>query len=215
VLTSRSALCQEWCKEKGFADGDTVCEGKLVLWLSQKIIKEGNLRTKRKLDAEGNPIVIPLGERSISNYISAVTELYRTQKTLGKNTYPPLRGSALKALNHVARRKERKRKIDNYHDRLADTTADGYDDRQKRRLADHFLIVGDYDSMRNRLDFLLGHAMLLRGDNRRAMQLTELFHQELKGEGEDTSASDACSKRLAASEYLFKTLFKVLHPVLC
>ena len=131
----------------------------------------------------GNEIVIPLGERSIAAYTSAITELYRTQKSLGMNKYGPLRGAGLKAITSVARRKEQKRKIEQYEDRLANTSADSYNEHQKKSLSEHFLRIGTFDSMRNRLDFLLGHAMLLRGDNRRSMQFSELFHQELKGEG--------------------------------
>jgi hypothetical protein len=131
----------------------------------------------------GKDIIIPLGERSIANYISAISEMYRTQKSLGTNPYEPIRGSGLKAMVGVSRRRERKRKLDLNEDRLAGTSIDNYDDGQKKRLSDYFLKKGTYNHMRNRVDFLVGHAMLLRGDNRRAMQFSELFHETLKDEG--------------------------------
>jgi hypothetical protein len=45
---------QEWCKKKQFADGDTVNEGKLLLWMTTDILKKGNQVKRKEKDAEGS-----------------------------------------------------------------------------------------------------------------------------------------------------------------
>jgi hypothetical protein len=78
----------QFCEHKQYQDRDTVTEDKLLLFLQECVVNRP-LRTKSRM-ADGS---IAQGDsrlawRSVRGYVTAVTDLYRTQKALGMNSYP-------------------------------------------------------------------------------------------------------------------------------
>lgn len=168
---------RQFCLEKQYPDGDLVSEGKLLLFLRENIIPRGN---KRKKHTEGS---IPLGIKSIESYISAICDLFKVQVSTGQNKNTNPRGVSIKSLTESMKRSEWKRKRDLFVDRCSGTLKDGYEDGDLENLSDYWMQQDSSYGLRNRFDFLVGHAMITRGENRRAMQFPDLFTLVLENEG--------------------------------
>jgi hypothetical protein len=69
---------------------------------------------------------------------------------------------------------ENSRRVTAHVDRHANTVLSGYSDNQLIEISDKFLIECKHHSMRNRLDFLLGHYIVGRGENKRVATLPDL-----------------------------------------
>ncbi|KAK4243908.1 hypothetical protein C7999DRAFT_17800, partial [Corynascus novoguineensis] len=79
---------QDFCRRKQYEDGDTVTEDKLLLFLVEDVANRP-LKTKSpKVDNEVPQEKTRLAWRSVRSYITAITDLYRTQKARGMNTHP-------------------------------------------------------------------------------------------------------------------------------
>eukprot|EP00644_Phytophthora_capsici_P018271 jgi/Phyca11/127432/e_gw1.68.143.1 len=147
-----------WCSSKKFLDGSLVYESKLVDYLDNVVIPRGN---KRKKAADGGP----------------------SQKSLGMNQHPHSRGKALKSLVDMLRRGENKRKLEAYADRGLGTVLDDYNLADMMSLNVFWLNQPTGTALRNRVDFLVGHALLARGEPRRFIQFPDMLSLSLPDEG--------------------------------
>lgn len=150
-----------------------------MLFLQTQVIPIGN---KRQKDSNGVPL--PLGKESIEGYCKAIVDLFKEQLALGDNmasNHP--RGKALKSFLESLQRNEDARKRSVYSDRGLGTMLDGYTDEEMRSISKYFFANHGNSGFRNRLDFLLGHNTLTRGESRRAYQLADIFMIKALKEG--------------------------------
>ena len=101
------------CKERGFQDGSSVYEDKLVLYFQEVVLKRLR-RTKRGKQAtsteDGQAIEHKLAARTVQTYAAALVSLYYTQKAILKEQT----------------RSEFERKKSEFVDRGTATLQDGY-----------------------------------------------------------------------------------------
>ena len=133
-----------------------------------------------------------LGFPVIEGFISALMNLYHFQVSSGLNPNPNPRAIAVRNIWKGRRWKEHERKRKEYIDRGTGTLSGGYkedDIRQFVRVCWTAYANGEVSSQtvgsyfRTSCVFLLAHNMLLRGENRRHLQLADLSSLELKNEG--------------------------------
>ena len=128
----------------------------------------------------------------MQTYAAALVNLYYTQKSLGVNNHPNPRGTKLQAILKEQTRSEFERKKSEFVDQGTATLQKSYS------LTDFENVVwGCWTSaisgsptgqtieayFRTAIDFLLSHNMLLRSENRRAVELAVLFALPLANEG--------------------------------
>jgi hypothetical protein len=121
---------------------------------------EGSLLTRSTIDA----------------YIAAVMELWRVQVAHGnKNTENP-RGAAVRGFLEQRSRQRHRLDRDSYKDRGSDGIQAGYSDNEWLRIHEYLLsgAAQTPQHLRTRVDLLFGHYYLLRGENRRKMELADL-----------------------------------------
>ncbi|RKK06602.1 hypothetical protein BFJ65_g18500 [Fusarium oxysporum f. sp. cepae] len=123
-------------------------------------LSEGSLLTKGTIDA----------------YIAAVIELWRLQVAHGNaNTENP-RGAAVRGFLEQRGRQRGKHDRASFKDRGTDGIQAGYSHDEWLRIQDLLLSGAAYmpQNLRTRVDLLFGHYYLLRGENRRKMELADL-----------------------------------------
>ncbi|KAF1330533.1 Short-chain dehydrogenase, partial [Globisporangium splendens] len=152
---------REWCASKGFCDGELV--------------------NKRSKQADGSPQA--LGFESIDAYVKAIVDMYQQQKSLGMNKELHPRGVALRALVDLLKRSEVTRKREAYADRGLGTVLNGYNVEDMKALSSFWLSQQSGVALRDRVDFLLGHALLAQGESRRFIQFPDLLTLSLSDEG--------------------------------
>jgi hypothetical protein len=114
--------------------------------------------------------------------VSALCALYDDQAVAGRNTHPHPRGKGLKALVERLKIECAAEKRRTFEDRAINGLNDGYTIEQAGRLCalllrnrmedGRRLITGaDLYLLRTRLDFLILHAMMLRGESTRKAEL--------------------------------------------
>ncbi len=121
---------------------------------------EGALFTKSTVDA----------------YVAAVLELWRVQVAHGNGNIEHPRGIAVRGFLEQRGRQRGKLDREAYKDRGGDGIQAGYSPDEWLRIQDILLSGAAYtpQSLRTRADLLLGHYYLLRGENRRKMELADL-----------------------------------------
>jgi Centromere DNA-binding protein complex CBF3 subunit, domain 2/Transcriptional activator of glycolytic enzymes len=121
---------------------------------------EGALFTKSTVDA----------------YVAAVLELWRVQVAHGNGNVENPRGIAVRGFLEQRGRQRGKLDREAYKDRGGDGIQAGYSLDEWLRIQDILLNGAAYtpQSLRTRADLLLGHYYLLRGENRRKMELADL-----------------------------------------
>ncbi|TVY62593.1 High-osmolarity-induced transcription protein 1 [Fusarium oxysporum f. sp. cubense] len=123
-------------------------------------LAEGSLLTRGTIDA----------------YIAAVIELWRLQVAHGNaNTENP-RGAAVRGFLEQRGRQRGKHDRVSFKDRGTDGIQAGYSPDEWLRVQDLLLSGATYmpQNLRTRVDLLFGHYYLLRGENRRKMELADL-----------------------------------------
>ncbi|KNB19478.1 hypothetical protein FOXG_16742 [Fusarium oxysporum f. sp. lycopersici 4287] len=123
-------------------------------------LAEGSLLTRGTIDA----------------YIAAVIELWRLQVAHGNaNTENP-RGAAVRGFLEQRGRQRGKHDRASFKDRGTDGIPAGYSPDEWLRVQDLLLSGAAYmpQNLRTRVDLLFGHYYLLRGENRRKMELADL-----------------------------------------
>jgi hypothetical protein len=121
---------------------------------------EGSLLTKSTVDA----------------YIAAVIELWRLQVAHGNGNIENPRGAAVRGFLEQRGRQRSKLDRASYKDRGSDGIQAGYSADEWRRIQELLLSGAAYtpQNLRTRVDLLFGHYYLLRGENRRKMELADL-----------------------------------------
>ena len=121
---------------------------------------EGSLLTKSTVDA----------------YIAAVIKLWRLQVAHGNGNTENPRGAAVRGFLEQRGRQRSKLDRASYKDRGRDGIQAGYSPDEWRRIQDLLLSGAAYtpQNLRTRVDLLFGHYYLLRGENRRKIELADL-----------------------------------------
>lgn len=178
------------------------------MFLNTEVLQRG-LRTSRFLrdrkSESGQDIIQTLSVGTVDGYVSAVVALYNFQFSSGYNTHPHPRGAKLKAVMKDRTRKEHVRRKAEYADRGANTLQDRYEEEEMMNVVRSCWTWGRAENSQRRalpitiesahrtaLDFLMGHMMLLRGENRRTMQLPDLFPLPLQNEGPTACTAQIC-----------------------
>ena len=189
---------QQFCAEKGFEDGELVCENKLIWFLNERVL-DRELRTSRytkkvnRTTADGELVRQTLGPSAIKSYVAAIVDLWSFQKSKGINTHPTPRGEGLNGLLRARQRAEHKRRRLEFTDRAAGTLQDGYTEakmidairfcwggyRQRKQQSKQ----STEPYLRTAVDFLLAHNMLLRSEARLQAELPDFFTVSLRDEG--------------------------------
>jgi hypothetical protein len=123
-------------------------------------------------DAEG-----ALFTRStVDAYVAAILELWRVQVAHGNSNVENPRGIAVRGFLEQRGRQRGKLDREAYKDRGGEGIQAGYSTDEWLRIQDILLSGAAYapQSLRTRVDLLLGHYYLLRGENRRKMELADL-----------------------------------------
>jgi len=114
---------------------------------------------------------------TIDVYCAAIAELYETQRTNGTNPHPTFRGPAFKGLLESRRRAQDRNNRDDSVDRGLQSLYDGYSLDEFRRMQEcllHGAATAAAQNLRTRLDVLAGHFFVLRGENRRKLELPDM-----------------------------------------
>lgn len=170
---------EKWCSTRGFVDGSVVTEGKILLYLNEVVAPRGSGKIQ-------DGVVLPLSAEGLQGYVKPLIDLYNTQQSLGMNNNPHPRGDAVRGYLQSHQRQRAKRKRAEYHDRGEGTVNDTYNSDEHKKMARYFMGEADGRGLRDRLDYLLGHALIARGETTRKLQLPDLFTKEMKNEGPTT-----------------------------
>jgi hypothetical protein len=143
-------------------------------------------------DQELSESKLKLKYNTVRNYISAIQKLYDEQSSMGINPAPRSQGVALKVLKQSILRSTWSRNRKDYSDRGEGTIKDSYLPSQ---VFDHTAEVWKVNTrkevafaFRTQVDFLFGNHMLLRGSNRRPLELPDCFCLDLPNEGPKISS---------------------------
>jgi len=119
-------------------------------------------------------------------YLSAVAELQGVQISLGVNREPPFRGKSLKNVMEIRRTQADQLAREQFEDRGAGGVNSSYTDAEFLRMQLALLKssvakpTGSIaQALRIRVDLLLGHFLVLRGETRRDAELADLAVREL------------------------------------
>ncbi|XP_044717917.1 centromere DNA-binding protein complex CBF3 subunit [Hirsutella rhossiliensis] len=179
-----TSLGQEY--DLGYCDGATVTEEKLLLFLVEEVAGRPLKVRSRKAATDTPQDETRLAWRSVRTYVTAITDLYRTQKALGMNTHPSPREDNVREYLKSLQRRDAQRDRENYADKGRDTLLDGYSESEFERVC-HELWAHSGTSpechFRTLVDLLFGHYLLTRGGDRRAAEISDLFTFEFAGEG--------------------------------
>jgi hypothetical protein len=128
-----------------------------------------------------------LSWRSVRGYVTALTDLYRTQKAMGMNSHASPREDSVREYLKTLQRKDAQREKEQFADKGRDTLLDSYTEDEFESVCRELWAKGAASSpechFRTLVDILLGHYMLTRGGDRRAAEISDLFTFEFKGEG--------------------------------
>jgi hypothetical protein len=114
---------------------------------------------------------------TVDAYVAAIMELWRLQVAHGNGNTDNPRSIAVRGFLEQRSRQRSKLDREAYKDRGADGIQAGYSTDEWERIQ-HLLLSGTAhmpaQNLRTRIDLLLGHYYLLRGENRRKMELADL-----------------------------------------
>lgn len=113
---------------------------------------------------------------TVDAYVAAVIELWRLQVAHGNGNTDNPRGIAVRGFLEQRSRQRGKLERETYKDRGSDGIQAGYSPEEWQRIQ-HLLLSGAAhmpQNLRTRADLLLGHYYLLRGENRRKMEIADL-----------------------------------------
>lgn len=189
---------------KHFSDGATVTDSKLAtfldLYVSGKDEEEHMRRTNvlehfrvegRSTKQTGTGVYRRRNKSKKTEwsrelylgFVKAITSLYNDQVALKTNPHPHPRGHLTKTFLNTFVKKTTEKKRENFEDRGKNLLNDGYTQKEMVEVSKYFLNNASPLSARNRLVFLMSHAMLLRSQNATGMQLADLFCMEIEDQG--------------------------------
>lgn len=176
----------DFCKAKQYHDGNTVTEEKLLLFITQQVANRPLRIKSRVADASVPQADTCLKWRSVRDYVTAITDLYRTQQALGMNCHPSPREDTVRNLLKSLQRRDAECEREQYLDKSRDTLLDGYDEKEFERLCCELWTHSTTSTelhLRTLVDFLTGHYLLMRGSKRCGIEISDLFTFEFVGEG--------------------------------
>ena len=127
-----------------------------------------------------------LSANTVKGYVSALIDLYQAQVSRNQNDEPHPRGYVLKQLQKQLRLQERERRREQFEDQGNDTLLDGYNEQEFLRICENLWdskASNGETSQRTLVDFMIGHYLCTRGEDRRAAELSHLSTIEFPGEG--------------------------------
>ena len=163
-------------------------EEKLLLFLVEEVTARPLKAKSCKVDNSVPYEETRLSWRSVRGYVTALTDLYRTQKAMGINIHPSPREDSVREYLKALQRRDAQREKEQFADKGRDTLLDGYTEEEFERVCCELWTKGATAAspechLRTLVDFLLGHYMLTRGGDRRAAEISDLFTFEFRGEG--------------------------------
>ncbi|KAE8213455.1 hypothetical protein CF319_g9169 [Tilletia indica] len=158
------------------------------LFLEERVLTRAPKRGK-KTKGDGRKT---LSESTVKLYVAAITDLYTQQVAKGVNSFPHPRAGPVSVLLKTRKLEERERKKREYVDRGIGTALDGYTLQQLGEISNHFIQRNSEIGFRDRLAFLISHFALLRGENARNLELADLHHLSMSGEGPSGVGSSQC-----------------------
>jgi hypothetical protein len=117
-----------------------------------------------------------LSRSTIDAYVAAVIELWRVQVAHGSHNTENPRGIAVRGFLEQRGRQRGRLDRENFQDRSKEGIQAGYSPEEWLRIQDILLTGAAHmpQNLRTRVDLLFGHYYLLRGENRRKMELADL-----------------------------------------
>lgn len=198
-----------WCRKKNFEGPfpELVTEDKLHLFLKEEVENRKRFTGNRSAT---------IGYSSIALYVNSIVDLWSYQKSMNCNTAPNPRGSSVTALLKIWKSKEHQRKIQNFDDRGQGTVQDGYTSLQEiRRLAKD---MWEKNSYRSLCAHFMCHAGLMRGDNIRGADLSDLFTLDMDNDLQDTSCVMLTLRRGKTNQFCRKEyacMIRSRDPLVC
>ncbi|CAD6934855.1 unnamed protein product [Tilletia caries] len=176
---------REWAEEKGFDEMSRyqVTSQKLHLFLEDRVLHRAPKRTKKKATHKDDVTPKTLSDSTVRLYVAAIIDLYTQQQARGVNSAPHPRPGPVRMLLCTRKLEERDRKKREYVDRGIGTALDGYTLAQFGQVSNYFIQRNSEVGFRDRLAFLISHFALLRGANARNLELADVHHLQLEGEG--------------------------------
>ncbi len=113
---------------------------------------------------------------TVDAYIAAVIELWRIQVAHGNTNTENPRGAAVRGFLEQRGRQRNQHDRETYKDRGSDGIQAGYSSEEWLRIQNILLSGAAHapQNLRTRVDLFFGHYFLLRGENRRKMELADL-----------------------------------------
>ena len=153
----------DWARTKKFADGETVTGDKLM----QEVIDKASRKNAGRV----------LGLNTMKTAINAVISLHNSQVSLQMNANAHPRTNAVMLLTRNVQKQRVIEKRTTYVDKGKGSLLEGYADGSDfLRLCEYWFGV---DDLMMRCCFLVSQFCLLRGDNVRSIDLSEIFTQDL------------------------------------
>lgn len=141
-------------------------------------------------DADEQSLNKTLKYNIVRGHKTALIDLWKQQRARGSHNHPHPNGSALRALMIDLSWKQASKKKETYEDRERGTVANGYDPSGLRNILAEFWRQSQSNepavvaaTLRGRLDFILSHLLLARGEARRFAELADLRLLMLDNEG--------------------------------
>ncbi|KAM3503855.1 hypothetical protein MY10362_003934 [Beauveria mimosiformis] len=159
----KQAAFQAFCQAKQYHDYDTVTEDKLLLFLVEEVANR-LLRGRSPRVSPGSEETSRLSWRSVRTYVTAVTDLYRTQKARGMNTHPSPREDNIRDYLKTLQRRDAERDKAGFLDKGRDTLLDGYSEQAFERVCAELWahsVASPECHFHTLVDLLLGHYMLI------------------------------------------------------
>lgn len=177
---------KDFCLRKQYDDVDTVTEDKLLLFLVEEVADRPLRAKSRNAAKDGPQVTTRLAWRSVRSYITAITDLYHTQKALGMKNHPSPYTDNVRGYLRSLQRRDTHQDETSSADNGRNTHLDGYTEEEFERVC-HELWAHSSDApechLRTLVDLLLGEYMLGRGCDRRATKISNLSTFEFEDEG--------------------------------
>ena len=195
----------QWATEKQYMPPETVTEAKVLLFLKERVLGRANRNDETKV----------VGKPTIDQYISALTSLWKLQRSQRINSHPTPRGDLVQRVQKNIECKTFDHRKQTYFDRglLYQHLLTNEMRRNRKLVADYFwnngnrLILSAFRGMRNRVGWLLSEQGLCRGENIRDLELPDFFSVEMDNEGPTECHAMSIIKGRGKTNEYGKTLF--------
>ena len=127
-----------------------------------------------------------LSQHSVYGYITALIDLYQTQKAMGINSHQSLQKDNIREYLKVLQQKDMQQEKEQFVDKDRDTLLDRYTENKFKSI--YHKLQAHRDSLPEcyfyiLVDILLDHYILTHSSNRRFAEISDLFIFKFKREG--------------------------------